>query len=325
MDISEKLPPNTNPVFDPPFYKASITEVYKKQIDMLHEIRDWSIGIFRRTYASFDRDAANLMILTVLYKQALVSFDAAIVCLEEGAINGAMMHLRSIFETKLYLEWVLKGDHDSKYLGRQLYVANKRQEKHILKRIIPGTPENEIYRRAWMDSRGTHKEANEKEIEAAINQVEKIDKLLSKDIYKEINDSFENIISQRNMKHEPHWYSAGKYGVSNLFKLADKLKRLPEYIDQYYYMSLYSHGSVSFIHAKFITKTEHQVEPIRTIEHFDGMLMLVYHNFMFVLDMIVRQYREGELDDYKKHTESWGKIIEELPEIDLNVKGNYLD
>jgi len=177
MDISDKLPQNLNPVFDPKFYKAAIQKIYVKQLKMLHEIREWSIGIFRRAYASIERDVANLMILTVLYKQALVSFDAAIVCLEEGAMNAAMMHVRGIFESKLYLEWVLKGNRGSKYLGRQLYVATKRQERHILKRIIPGTQENDIYRAAWINSRGYYNEPAEKEVEFAKKQVKKIDNL----------------------------------------------------------------------------------------------------------------------------------------------------
>jgi len=324
MDISDELPQNLNPVFDPKFYKAAIQKIYGKHLKMLHEVRDWSIGIFQRAYASIERDAANLMILTVLFKQALISFDAAIICLEEGAINAAMVHVRGVFESKLYLEWILKGSRDSKYLGRQLYVATKRHERHILKRIIPGTKENEIYKKAWMANRGYYKNPDVEEVELAKEQVKKIDELLNNEVYREINESFDKLISKRNSGHEPYWYSPGKYGVSNLFKLAEKLKRLPEFVDQYYYMSLFSHGTVSFIHAYFLSNSEHQVEPIRNIEHFDIILQLVYHNFMFILDMIVKEYREGEYKDFNNHVEKWNLIMEELPKININVKGNYL-
>jgi hypothetical protein len=320
MNIDDQLPENKHSIYDPEYFIAAKDLIYMNQIGVLSEIRMWAIELFRRIYKQVEKNAHELMIVSVLYKQAIVAFDSAIICLDNCAINPAMHHARSLLESRLYLAWVFYKEHDKQYLGRQIYVSTKRHELQMLKMIIPETKEYILNAKAWKESGRDYSKPSEEEVEKAKKVVQRIEALLNKDNYREINQSFEKLST----KHEVPWFKPGKYGVKSIFKLAEKLKKLPEYIHVYGITSLYTHGSVSFIHSKFLEDAKHQIEPIRTLEGFPIVFHLVSNNILFILDMMVREYREGEITILKNKHESWKQRIDNIPKFEILVKENLI-
>lgn len=320
IDLDDKLPEMKHTIFDPDYFCAANELIYKDQISVLSDMRIWSIELFKRVYKQIEKNAHELMIVTVLFKQTLVAFDSAILCLEHCAINAAMQHARSLFESRLYLSWVLHSQNDKQYLGRQIYVSTKRHELRSLKRLIPGNPECIKYEEAWKQSGRDYSPVAEDELSKFKDTAAKIEELLEKEIYTEINQSFE----KKSKKNEVPWYIPGKYGVTSIFKLAEKLNKLPEYLYIYGLTSFYTHGAVSFVHSKFLSGGKHQIEPIRTVEGFPTAFNLITNDMLFVIELMIREYRDGEIENFKKQYRHWEPRLKGLPEFEIRVKENLI-
>ena len=139
-------------------------------IDFLQQLANYGLNLFR--IANFQ---ASETFLTQLYSSLLKHFvsmlDAAIVLLKQGAVLAANLPVRSMFESHVYSQWILKDDSDRR--ARQYFVWHWRKELDWTRVAIPGSKENERIKPVYKTEIGKIYFENLKQRQASAREKEK--------------------------------------------------------------------------------------------------------------------------------------------------------
>jgi hypothetical protein len=92
--------PNTHSLLDPPWGEAQVTKYYTKQIELGRELADYSANLLLRSLESTPDDIANHMVLSILFRNAVVAIDGAVTLMAAAALGAAQLHLRALLETR---------------------------------------------------------------------------------------------------------------------------------------------------------------------------------------------------------------------------------
>lgn len=77
------------------------------QLQVLQNIVDYGVLLLERCLRDSERRAEDVVLLSVLLRQAIAMGDAVHLNLFPGAIYAAHLPLRSLFEARLSIEWIL--------------------------------------------------------------------------------------------------------------------------------------------------------------------------------------------------------------------------
>ena len=304
--------PNTDPILDPRYGAAEAKRHFSTQLAVARDMADYGAQLLKRVFATCGRDKIeDLVVIAALFRQALVSFDACVLCLENGAVDASNVHARGLLETDLYLEWILTQGKER--WGRQLYVANLRQERDWDRRVIPGTAENAIFASAWRDTIGKPFvvdpviEAGARKQEAAINAI------LEKPAYHAINTSFDKARGTR--PYEPEWYKPGPDAPRSIAHIADMLGRKAHYATLYSVFSGHVHGTRT--KNGFCVDEDGMVviEPVRSVADISSTFSPTVAIWRGLCRRIIHHYRPDEAQAFALKYENDWKSRLSFPEI----------
>lgn len=306
--------------------KAPTEDVKKhfhEQIKLLQEIANYGSNLIPRCFGSIKpskRELADIVVLAVLLKQAVAMIDAVEVLVSQGAVFAACLPARSLFETWLYIEWILKENTSKR--AEQYYVWDLRQRQYWDKRGIKGYKEHEEFSKAISKFRSMLEELESRENEAK-EDLEQIEKLLNQNTYKEINQEFDRLKQRQRRKYDFAWYRP--WGPASLGDMASRLGLKAEYLILYGEFSRIMHATDFQKHTS-IEKGLVTFEPVRKLDEFGFLVSIVINLSIRVYQTILHHYRPDEIQNFNnKYTNEWRTRFLSIKHVKYKITTQPLD
>jgi hypothetical protein len=155
--------------------------------------------------------------------------------------------------------------------------------------------------------------------EEAKKQVAAIDKVLSKDEYKEINAEFDKM-RRPSRDYDQRWYRP--CGAKSIAHMAELLGMKPQYDIFYSQFSEIAHSEALRKH--ILVKEQGIVfEPIRQLEGIRTFLTIVLTLAFQIYRSILKEYRPDELSNFsKKYVEEWRSRFRSIKDVKYTVSEN---
>lgn len=173
-----------------------------------------------------------------LYRRSLELLDTISILIKTSRILPSKIILRSLFETMMYLEYMIKENFEDR--GRDYILCLKYKELRILKQHLPGESSYKEYIAMWKKD----KIANKMPLPRIPNLKEKIaikENLINSAYYSSSNDSY--LALRKEGKSGEIWWFNLHDGPRNLRELANKLNRAFQYEELYRDWAGYVHGT----------------------------------------------------------------------------------
>jgi hypothetical protein len=300
--------------------KKNITEanqIFSKQIDTLIDMVNFGSNLIVRAYDSSKKGLEDAIVIGVLLKQVVSMVDTVEVLASQGIVKPAYLQVRSAFEASLYIDWILKSE--SKKKAEYYYVSNLRNIKLWTLRYLEGTKENLDFSQLMVDLKDNLEPQflTKKQEEEAKKQVTEIDRILSQDGFRQINEEFE---SKRGKKTstEVYWYKPLQ--IDSIKKLAEVVGRLPEYVLYYSVGSELAHTTSYREHVKF-NKGRITFEPVRHLEDMNSLLQAAMGVCLSSYSSIIKHYRFDERKYFStKYKTDWIDAFQNIPSVSYKVE-----
>jgi hypothetical protein len=293
------------PILDREENIDTVRKYFINEIKLLTNMVNYGSNLIPRCLSSSSKKIEDIIILNVLFRQALSMLDAIEILISNAAIYPANLQLRVAWEARLFIEWILKDETREK--SKFYYVSHLRKNRIWALRVQSGSEENKKFIKS-MGNYGNiffQKRSNiEKEGQKSI---EDINNFLSKNDYKYINEEFDNYIKKNKSRYEPKWYNP--LGITSIKKMAEKLKCLPEY--EVYYSSISEIVHSTKFEIKFV-ESRVFFEPIRYLKGIDIILMTTVTMLIKIFKQLLNHYRPNERFS-EKYVEEWRNTF-------LNIK-----
>lgn len=292
------------------------------QLGTLQEIVDYGPPLLKRCLRESEPQAEDVVLLSVLLRQAIAMGDAIHLQLDNGAIYAANLPLRSLFEATLSMEWILTQG--KQRWGRQFYVAELRKRLHANQSAVAGTSEADELRELLEENYpGILDRLAQDDIQEAVEKdVENVEDMLEMDIYRDINEQFEDHWKRKKRGWEPRWYEPGD-GPSSIRAMAYELGHDAKYEILYSHWSETSHGARARPHFE-LTDEGLIVQPIRSVENFkqvftNAVSFLVFRTYAPLLD----EYRPDETERLReKYIAQWREAFTQCPKLQTTIEYN---
>jgi ribosomal protein S19E (S16A) len=297
-------------ILDRKKHEADVRQHFAKHIDLLVDLANYGSNLIPRAYDSSAKKLEDIIVIGILLKQVVSMIDAVELLISKGAVGPANLQARSAFEASLYIDWILKGESSNK--AKYYYVSNLRNQRLWALRLKTGTKEKEAFLQGFRDIKKYVKVADWNRVEEEANEeLKKIDALLSKPEWVEINKKFE----QKNKKTgaEAYWYRL--LGVSSIRQLAKDVGRVGEYDLFYSRGSEIMHVTSYKDHLRFGRGTI-SFEPIRQLKDIHIVLRFITLVAIPCFVSIIRRYRDGELQSFaRKYAQDWKDAFLNIPTV----------
>ncbi len=310
-DLLIRVPENPHKGFlDKEKVVASIVESLKPWRDLVEDVVNYGSNLIPRCFGSSPRELKDAVVLAILLRQVVAMLDGVHILLSQGACHVAQLPTRAIFESSVYIDWILLGDSDRKCL--YYYAHNLRRKRIWARRAQAGSAESKEFV-ALMEGSGVQLTADlAREAEKQLAQIEEV---LSKPKFAEVNAHFDSLRGKK--KHDPHWYAP--FGPRNLREVAQAVERLAEYTILYSITSRVMHGS-SYEQHIALGRGEITFQPIRSLEGFENVFRFSVANALATYRKVLHEYRYGELENFsRKYVEKWQKYFLNFPPIKVKV------
>lgn len=284
-----------------------INEKFSHTITLLQELVDYGVNVLDKASHKVDT-LADLIIIGHFYKHAVTMLDAAEIQLARGAIFVTGVSARSMLESYIYLEWLLKADTEKR--ARQFYVWHLRQKRLWVRRAIKDTEENAFFQKHLkaLSDRNKPEKQNEIEAEAKIQDAN-ITKILTNQNNKLINESFDKL----KKKHDVAWYRPD--GPNSIADMAMRLNLGSEYEFFYTQFSDITHVGAFDRHIKFDGNAV-IFEPIRNPENIDRLVTVVATLAFRVFRLIITKYLVDELTTFNStYITQWRERFLSVPKV----------
>lgn len=293
-----------------------IAKEYFHETDaLLQEIVNYGTNLLVRSASSGGSGLTNSIVIGVFAKHAIVMADSIQINLSQGAVLAAHIPLRALFETFLYLSWLLEKDTDSR--ARHYHVWNLREQRRWAARTVKGTPENAAF--ASVESkfpiRNDKERWNELKKEAK-RQIVDLDAILANPANSSINSAYE---SMRNKKrdYDVEWYAPT--GAATVFQIAKLLGYEAEYKMFYSTFSGVVHASDSSKHL-LVDGANAAMASIRSFESVQTVYSYTFSMMLRVYLAVVKRYRPEEKVNFsKKYEQEWRHRILTIKSITYNT------
>jgi hypothetical protein len=305
-DSEEEMKENPHPeILDRHTIHVYLQEHFGGTLELAREIVNYGSNLIPRSFVSSDGHIHDIVIGALL-QHAVTMLDAVEILVSQGAVYAAFVQARSLFETRLYIGWILQEDTVRR--ARQYFVWHRRDELLWAKRTIPGTPEHTKFRKACA---GILTDPDiEKDIQEAITQVAEITRILADDDFREINAEF-NRLKKPDKDHDVYWYQP--WGPNSLSGMARRLGLSGEYVLFYSLFSKATHCSDFRRHVN-IEKSGLNFQPIRHLEDISTVLNISLSYAIAIYHMVLTRYRSDELPAFvRKYRKEWQSRFRNIP------------
>jgi hypothetical protein len=248
--------------------------------------------------------------------------DGAAVILANGCVFASYLQLRCVFETSVYLRWIVGADSERR--ARAFYTQHLRRKLLWINRADQGTPEQQAFSQDLEDldlSRDFLQNLPAGEID---RQREEIQGILTSDTYRDLNKAF---ISRRGKrKYDPDWFEVvHPSGVSvSVRTLAKEVGRLSAY-------RLIYDKSSEIMHAQAVAQQIHvrggvvSVWPLRELREFGHVAQLVMGEALGLFRLLIERYRPAEGNNFAaKYLDEWREVYLHPRGVRYNYRGEVL-
>jgi hypothetical protein len=286
--------------------RFNLEEHFNEVLSLVTELVNYGSNLIPRCFASSERAIPDMVIIGALLQHAVTMLDAIEVLLSQGGVYSAFIQARSLFETRLYLTWILQEDTIRR--TRQYFVWHRRDEALWARRSVPGTPEHEKFHLACAGLLNDGK-TNEFEDDAR-RQLEEITKILSGDDFKDINKKFDEL-KKPGKDFDVAWYQP--WGPNSVADMANRLRLSGEYMLFYSMFSKATHCQ-AFRRHLHIGENGLHFQPIRDLKDISTVLNISLSYTINIYHMILERYRPYELDVFRqKYATQWRKRFWNIP------------
>lgn len=293
-----------------------VKEHYKDAVALLREIVDYGTNLLIRCYHTNEgKDLTAAVILGTLLKNAISMVDAIEILVSKGAVYTAHLPGRGLFETYLYIKWILMDKTNRKV--KQYYVWHIRQELLQLKISMTGTPENKLFLNFLGDSAEQFLEKYEPQQADIKKDTDSKETILNSNSFRDINKKFEKRKNKRSGM-DVDWFKL--YGTKNRFEIAKDLGLEAQYTILYKEYSDIMHASAADHHIKFNDDAIRFI-PIRHLEDIRKLLRPIITFSMEIYRTILTHYRPDELINFSKNQEApWMHRVRSIRKAKYNKK-----
>lgn len=297
-------------IIDREKHEGDVKQYFSKHIDLLIDLVNYGSNLIPRSYDSSNKKLEDIIVIGVLLKQVVSMIDAIEILISKGAVGAAHLQARAAYEASLYIDWILKEETEKKV--KYYYVSNLRNQRLWALRFIRGTREKETFSETFADLEEYIKHTDLETIEKqAEEELPKIDEILSKDSWNDINREFEK--RKRKTGTEPYWYKM--LGVTSIRRLAKEVGRLAEYDLYYSKSSEVMHAASYRDHVQFAKGTA-IFEPIRQLKELHNLFRFCTSVALASYKSILKHYRTGELENFaRKYVKDWREAFLNVPSI----------
>lgn len=296
--------------------REKVVEDIKKHLkpwtDLLYDLTNYGSNLIPRCFSSSERTLKDAVVLAILLRQVVSMLDGVELLVSNGASHAAHLQLRALFEASVYIDWILLADSEKK--AAYYYVHNLRRKRQWAWRTQPGSSESQEFL-SMMNKSGV--EVSDKVKEAAREQIQKIDRILSQPAFAEISNDIEQ--HRKGKRFDPAWYVP--LGERNLRSMARTVGKASQYVILYSGASEVMHTSSYDHHFKMgkdelTSQPEITFQPIRSVEGFENVFRFTVAITLFTFRRILQEYRAGELPLFgRKYLEKWQKEFVNFPSI----------
>lgn len=307
------------PILDRKTPIEDVKKHFHEQIKLLQEIANYGSNLIPRCFRSSKRKPPDdIVILSVLLKQIVAMIDAVEVLVSHGAVFATHLPARSLFETWLYIEWILKKDTSKR--AKQYYVWDLRKRQYWDRRAIKGYKEQEEFSKA-INKFDSMLEEWESQENKAKEELEQIENLLDRNAYKEINQEFDRLKGGR--KYDVAWYRP--WGPKSLGHMASKLGLKAEYLILYDEFSRIMHAT-DFQRHVVIGEGLINFEPVRKLDEFGFLVSIVINLSIRVYRTILHHYRSAEIQNFNnKYANEWRNRFLSIKKVKYKIIPRPLD
>lgn len=311
QDLIIKVPESPHKGFlDREGVAGAVKEQLKPWCDLIEDIVNYGSNLIPRCFVSGDRGVKDIVVLAILLRQVVAMLDSVHIHLSQGACYAAQLPTRALFESSVYIDWILLGDSERKCL--YYYVHNLRRKRQGNRLIQGDSAESKEFTRV-MEKAGVQLRAEV--VQQSREQLKEIEKVLSQRKLAGVSADFEKLAGKRN--REPAWYLP--LGPRTLRGVAEAVDRLGEYMTLYSTSSQVMHGSSYEQHIS-IGKGEITFQPIRSLEGFETLLRFSVAGALATYRKVLQEYRPGELENFaRKYAEKWKRDFINIPKITINT------
>ena len=93
---------------------SDVDEHFRAAVDLLRDITNYGTNLIIRCFATGDRKLEDAIILGALLRQAVAMFDAIEILIANAAVHPSQLQERAIFESSLYIDFMLQDDTEAK-------------------------------------------------------------------------------------------------------------------------------------------------------------------------------------------------------------------
>lgn len=291
-----------------------ITDHFQPQLDLLKDLTNYGTNLIIRSFSSSDRSMPEIVVVGVLLKQVVSMLDAAEILISNTAIHAAHLEARVLFEASLFIDWILKEDSSNK--ANHYYVSCLRNERLWAQRSIRDTPENQAFSESTKQLDYDILERQPHLEEEAKKHLEEVNKILSSEEFKAIDEKFEELKNKNRSKHEPAWYKP--FQVHSIRHMAKLLNRLTEYDIFYAKSSRVIHSTAYQDHIRFSNQVMH-FKAIRSLEDFNSLFNFIVSVVFHTYKSILSKYRPSELVNFnRKYVEHWREPFINIKQVNYN-------
>jgi hypothetical protein len=283
---------------------TSIGHVQTHFADILKVIRDmvnYGSNLIPRCFVSSNRRLEDVIILGVLLRQSVTMFDAIEILLSNAAVYPCYLQTRAIFETSLYIEWILKEETEKK--AKYYYVANVRQARMWASRTQRGSLENLAYENIMAPFGNVIQNTTDRLSADGLKDLQEINRVLTQLSFVAIDHDIDSYKIKNKFRYDPPWYAP--IGPRSVRELAGILKRLHEYELIYVASSEVMHSTSQKHHIKF-SQSHLELTPIRHLGGIDIVLRFSMATMMKIYLDVLGYYRSEEIPNFsRKYIEDW--------------------
>jgi hypothetical protein len=306
------------PILDRDKHERDVKQYFSKHIDLLVDLANYGSNLIPRVYDSSNKKLEDIVIIGVLLKQVVSMIDAVEILISKGAVGPANLQARAAFESSIYIDWILMNESEKK--AKYYYVSNLRTQRLWALRLKAGTPEREVFSRTFQYLEKHLKATSLENIEEqATEALSKIDSLLTRNGWKEINLEFDRR-KDKKTGAERYWYRM--LGITSIRQLAEQVGRLGEYDLFYSRSSEVMHATSYRDHIQF-DKGIVFFEPIRQLKDMHNLLRFITSVALSTYMSVLKHYRCGELSHFtRKYVRDWRGAFLNIPTVSYTHRTN---
>jgi hypothetical protein len=297
------------PLLDRDRTLADVNEHLQPWVQLIRDITNYGTNLVPRCMVSSNRTLADAIILATLLRQAVAMLDGIEILLSNGAVYVSKLQMRALFESSIYIDWILGSDTEKK--AAYYYVHNLRRMRIWASRSQPGSPESQEFS-SVMDDFGIKIQDEVRDSDKT--KIFEINQALSQPKYAAINKEFEE--HRKGKRYDSTWYAPllpkGQRSLAAISRAAGKESQ---------YRLLYSgasevmHSSNYGHHVRF-ADGKLTLFPIRFLEGFEIVLSFSLSTAIQTYMTVLKKYRPGELPNFgRKYLESWRNEFRNMPKI----------